>query len=337
MTHQKFMFDRSFDVEEPAEKAAEVAEEIEEEPEVAIPTFSEEQVETSRKEGLEQGKSEALEEAAMAIENQIIDLTKAIGAQLTELISSQSLVNNEIFRDAIKISRAITKKSFPSINAEHGVHEIEQLIRQILNQILEEPRVKIQVHPSLTEQISKRLNEISTDTHFEGRVHIIEDESIEQGDCRIDWSNGGAERNLKNVMREVDVIINTNLATLDEGFELDPDTLEDDTIEPLQSLKDRTNESSPEAQPQPTQNEEKSTQAKAENTELTEPQSGPHASAESNSIQPDHVSRIEQKTAKNMPPESKNQKDSDTPATGQIPTIGTDLENDLETNPTESV
>ena len=138
-------------------------------------------------------------------------------------------------------------------------------------------------------------------------------------------------------MREVDVIINTNLATLDEGFKLDPDAIEDDTIEPLQSLKDRTNESSPEAQPQPTQNEEKSTQAKAENTELTEPQSEPHASAESNSIQPDHDSRIEQKTAKNMPPESKNEKDSDTPATGQIPTIGTDLENDLETNPTESV
>ena len=302
------MFDRSFDVEEPAKKAAEVAEEIEEEPEVVIPTFSEEQVETSRKEGLEQGKSEALKEAAMAIENQIIDLTKAIGAQLTELISSQSLVNNEIFRDAIKISRAITKKSFPSINAEHGVQEIEQLIRQILNQILEEPRVKIQVHPSLAEQVSKRLNEISTDTHFEGRVHIIADEAIEQGDCRIDWSNGGAERNLDNVMREVDVIINANLATLNEGFKLDPDAIEDGTIEHLQSLTDGTNESSPETQPQLTQNEEKLTKAEAENTELTEPQPGPHASAESNSTQPDHNSQIDQKTAENKLRESKNQK-----------------------------
>jgi flagellar assembly protein FliH len=308
MTHQKFMFDRSFDVEEPAKKAAEVAEEIEEEPEVVIPTFSEEQVETSRKEGLEQGKSEALKEAAMTIENQIIDLTKAIGAQLTELISSQSLVNNEIFRDAIKISRAITKKSFPSINAEHGVHEIEQLIRQILNQILEEPRVKIQVHPSLTEQVSERLNELSTDTHFEGRVHIMADEAIEQGDCRIDWSNGGAERNLENVMREVDVIINANLATLDEGFKLDPDAIEDDTIEPLQSLTDVTNESSPETQSQLTQSEEELIKAEAENTELKEPQPGPHANAESNSRQPDHDSQLEQKTAKNKLHESKNQK-----------------------------
>ncbi len=304
MTHQKFMFDRSFDVEETAEKAGEVAEEIEEEPEVVIPTFSEEQVETSRKEGLEQGKSEALKEAAMTIENQIIDLTKAIGAQLTELISSQSLVNNEIFRDAIKISRAITKKSFPSINAEHGVHEIEQLIRQILNQILEEPRVKIQVHPSLTEQISERLHEISTDTHFEGRVHIIADETIDQGDCRIDWSNGGAERNLENVMREVDVIIQANLAILDEGFKLDPDAIEDDTIENLQSLSDGLNESSPETQPQTTQDEEELTKAEAENTELTEPQPGPHASTENKSTQPDHNSRIEQKTAKNMLHES---------------------------------
>jgi flagellar assembly protein FliH len=304
MTHQKFMFDRSFDVEETAEKAGEVAGEIEEEPEVVIPTFSEEQVETSRKEGLEQGKSEALKEAAMTIENQIIDLTKAIGAQLTELISSQSLVNNEIFRDAIKISRAITKKSFPSINAEHGVHEIEQLIRQILNQILEEPRVKIQVHPSLTEQISERLHEISTDTHFEGRVHIIADETINQGDCRIDWSNGGAERNLENVMREVDVIIQANLAILDEGFKLDPDAIEDDTIENFQSLTDGINESSPETQPQTTQDEEELTKAEAENTELTEPQPGPHASAENKSTQPDHNSRIEQKTAKNMLHES---------------------------------
>ena len=337
MTHQKFMFDRSFDFEEPAEKAAEVTEEIEEEPEVVVPTYSEEQVKTSRKEGLEQGKADALKEAAMTIENQIVDLTKSIGAQLNQLISSQSLVNNEIFRDAIKISRAITKKSFSSINAEHGVQEIEQLIRQILSQILEEPRVKIQVHPSLTEHFSERLNEISTETHFEGRVHIIADEEIEQGDCRIDWSNGGAERNLENVMREVDVIINANLATLDEGFELNPDALEDDTIEPLQSLTDEINESSPETQPQPTQNEEKSVEAEVENTELTEPQPEPHASAESHSTPPDHSSQIDPKTAKNKLQESNDQKDSDTPTTGQIPTIGTDLENDLETNPSESV
>lgn len=340
MTHQKFMFDRSFDVEEPAEKvtkAVEEVEEVEEEPEVVVPTFSEEQVEAARKEGFEQGKTDALKEASTTIENQIVDSTKAIGAQLNQLISSQSQVNNDIFRDAIKISRAITQKSFPSINAEHGILEIEQLIRHILNQILEEPRVKIQVHPTLTEHLSERLNEISAETHFEGRVHIIADEAIEQGDCRIDWSNGGAERNLDNVMLEIDAIISTNLAALKEGFEPDPDALEDDTIEPLQSLEDQTSESSSETPPQPTQNEENSIDTESDNMEITEPQPEPHTNTEIEPTPPDSSSEIAQETATDQLSEANEEIDKTTPETEQIPDTETDFEDDLETNLSESV
>ena len=245
MTHEKFMFDRSFDFNDTLNEEIEVIEEAQEEPEIIVPTFSEGDVEVARNEGFENGKVEALKEAAERTEKKIVDATQVISEQLDQLTSNQSLANKEIFRDAIEVSRAITAKLFPSINAEKGFQEIEKLIYIALGEILEEPRVKIQIHPALIEQLSERINQISENTHFEGRILIFANEEIEQGDCKIEWSSGGAERNVKDIMLEIDDIINTNLAITGEGYQTDLSSLDDVSIEPLTPPSGRSGESSP--------------------------------------------------------------------------------------------
>ena len=60
---EKFMFDLTFDneVEEPLEhEESDGITTVDEEPEVIIPTFSEEDVETAKKQGFEAGKEEGL-------------------------------------------------------------------------------------------------------------------------------------------------------------------------------------------------------------------------------------------------------------------------------------
>ena len=244
MTHQKFMFDRSFDFDDPFNEEIEVIEEAEEEPETIIPTFSEKEVEIARNEGFEKGKVEALKEAAKAIENQIFDVTKVISGQLNELMTNQSLANSDIFRDSIRVSRAITGKTFPSINAEKGFQEIESLLHHVLGEVLGEPRVKIQIHPTLTEQLSKCINQISENTHFEGQVLVFANEAVEQGDCEIEWSSGGAVRNLKDIMLEIDSIINTKLAIKDAGIDPNFNSFDNNTNDSLSLPSGQNSESS---------------------------------------------------------------------------------------------
>jgi flagellar assembly protein FliH len=297
MTHPKYMFDRSFDSEDPTDEEIDVIEETEEEPEIIFPTFSEEEVEAARNEGFEKGKVDAFKEAATNIENQLAKATKEIGAQLDQLTSNQSLANREIFQDAIKVARTITEKLFPSINAENGFLEIENLLHHALGEILEEPRVKIQIHPALTEQLSERLSQISTNTHFEGRVLIIANEAIEQGDCKIEWSSGGALRNVSEIMLEIDTIIKTNLEITDEGYDPDPNTLGDDTIEPHKLTSGQISESLNVSNAQSLTNGIDHADILTDDDNLTIPKQGPQKSFDSTSIPSAEHTKIAQETA----------------------------------------
>lgn len=230
MTPEKFMFERSFDTDQPAVAQVEVEEVIkEEEPEIELPTFSEQDMEAAKKEGFDQGREEALKESATAIENQIVDTTKSIGEKLDSLIVGQLIANKDIFTDAIKVSHAVTKKMFPAINIEQGLPEIENVIRHILVQVLEEPRVVIHVHPTIVDTLNERISQISTETHFEGRLHVTGSDSVTEGDCTIEWSNGGADRNLENLLTEADAIIEANLASLEGGYVPSPEAFDLDT------------------------------------------------------------------------------------------------------------
>ncbi len=258
MAHPKFLFDRSFDLDGPSTKGAKDTEQEEEEveeeePEFIPPSFSEEELEAAKTEAFEKGKEQGLRDASDTLENQLLDATKTITQQVTQLLDHQQLANSDIFRDAVKIAQAITHKSFPNINAEHGVTEIEDIIYKLLPQILAEPRVVVHVHPDISETLSQRVGQIAKDAHFEGRMIITEDESIEAGNCKVEWSNGGAERNLDEIMQEIDTAIDNNLASPDSKYVPSPDALDDPIMRPNPASQTETGESLSEKPQEPEQ------------------------------------------------------------------------------------
>jgi len=220
---QKFMFDRSFDPPEVAAVEKPAEEDVEEvvEPEEIIPTFSEAELEATRQEAFEKGKEEGIREASEATESHIRDTTRAIGIQLSEQYRHQQAANADILDDAINAAVAIVRKCFPHMESEHQIIEIEHMVKEILAQIIEEPRVVITVHPEISTPLGERMEMIKSDTHFDGRVVIREDASISPGDCRVEWSNGGADRNSKELWRQIDEIVENNLGAASKLAKLD--------------------------------------------------------------------------------------------------------------------
>jgi flagellar assembly protein FliH len=217
----KFSFFRSFDQPAPNDQEAAIEEEAPEEPEVIVPTFSEEEVENARAEGVAQGREEGIKEASETTERLINETTQSIHAQLNDVFTRQTNANSEIFRDSINAAIAVVKKSFPQMTDVHGTDEIEKMVGKILTHILEEPRVVISVNEEIKEPLSVRMEDITKSAHFDGRVVIRGESDISQGDCKIEWSNGGAERNLEELWQQIDQVVEENLNATTDGMEFD--------------------------------------------------------------------------------------------------------------------
>jgi len=218
---KKFLFDRSFDPPDIPPVAAVVEELIPEEPEIVIPTFSEEELAHAREEAFANGREEGVREAAEATEREILQTIQTIDSELTRLISQQKIANGSIFRDSIDVAAGIVRKCFPHLNSDQSMHEIESIVSETLVQVIDEPRVVISIHPDLQQNLSQRLDSITGRVHFEGRISIRPDADIATGDCRIEWSNGGAERNMTDLWQQIDEVVKTNLSSTENGIDIE--------------------------------------------------------------------------------------------------------------------
>jgi flagellar assembly protein FliH len=213
---EKFLFNVSFDeaelaAAEAAAKAAVEDAEAEEAEVAAAPTYSEEELEAARREGFEAGKAEGIQEAGDAVETQISSALTQLAGQIGAMFQQQTAANAALFDDAINIAIAISHKCFPHLSETNAPRVIEDMVRDVLAEILEEPRALIHVHPDLVPPLNTRISAITEAANFEGQVIIIDDESMPLGDCRVSWSSGSAERNMNALWQRVDEIVETNI------------------------------------------------------------------------------------------------------------------------------
>ncbi len=237
---QKFLFDTNFDVEQAPEDEEEIADEEEEaEPEVIVPTFSEEEMAAAREESFAAGKAEGVNEAAEATERLISASLEKLSQQFDSLFKAQEEADATIMENAISVACGIARKIFPALNQQGALGEIERMTAQSLEKILDEPQVIIAVNPDLEAALNERLGTLTAQAAYKGEVKIIADDGIVPGDCRIEWSSGGAYRDTDAMWREIDEIVERNLSKNPEDSpETAPETSEAAPEEPSETAKD---------------------------------------------------------------------------------------------------
>lgn len=207
---KKFLFDRDFDV--PVEPvAASTASEPEAATEPQLPTFSEEDVLAAEQRGYAEGREDGIREAAEATEREIADALAALPQKIDELFQMQMDANVSTTQETLSIATAIARKAFPDLNARNALGEIERMVRDVLAGVIDEPRVQIFVAPALRDPLSERLAIIADRVGYEGRITVAADKALKRGDCRVEWNNGGAQRNLETLWNQIDEIVERNL------------------------------------------------------------------------------------------------------------------------------
>ncbi len=208
---RKFLFETRFDAPRPVARPPEPEEEnLEEEEEEAAPTFSDEDMAEARQEGFNAGKDEGIREAAEATERQIADTLAAIGGRMTALFEAQEKAAEALHVNGIAVIQALARKVLPEMSARQGTGEIERLARSVLERLRTEPRIVFTVHDSLAERLGEQLPAQAASLGCTGGIEVIGDAAVAPGDCRIEWADGGAERNTAALMAEIGDIIERN-------------------------------------------------------------------------------------------------------------------------------
>ena len=118
-------------------------------------------------------------------------------------------------RIAVDIALAATRKVLPALGPKAAVAEMEALMRHTLSKVREEPRVVVRVPESLADDVLSRIEAISTAAGFPGSITLLGETGLNGSDCRIEWANGGVERDTGRLMNELETAVARCLAALE--------------------------------------------------------------------------------------------------------------------------
>ena len=240
---QRFLFDTSFDAgaaprsaRRAAAKAEPVptAEETAAQTEAAIAQARAEGYETGRTEGetagrqsgFEAGQAAGREEAQEAAGQQTATALTAIEQNLQALLTQHAETTAEAKSLALTALRATLAKLYPVLAERHGLAEMEALLTACLTRLNDEPRVVVRIADGLYDALDERLSQITRQSGFEGKFVLLSEPDLPSGDLRVEWADGGAERDTAAAAAEIDEILDRALGdgsapahTSDEGPE----------------------------------------------------------------------------------------------------------------------
>ncbi len=212
------MFDLDFDHPggpHAAERMAEPeTEDMPEEEEEALPppTFTEEELQLAREAAYEEGRQAAIAEALELSERLTALAMTNLSDQMPNVFRQQEEANDANARAASRVALAVLKKVLPAACERYAFEEVTRVVEDVVGHLLDEPRIIVKAAQPLVEAVRERLEAVCAAHGFEGRVVVQADARLSPGDCRVEWADGGAERDQARLMADIEAAIERSLA-----------------------------------------------------------------------------------------------------------------------------
>ncbi len=167
-------------------------------------TFSEAELEAARLESYQQAVQETTQKIQAAQQEREILLLENIGNSLAGM--SQREEQRELSKniDTARLTLSIIKKLMPEMARKHSEGEIKALIKQVCQDRADEPRIVVSVHETMLERLRDKIDNLAASLGFQGQVVMIADENMSPPDCRIEWADGGLEKDFEHLYKTIE-------------------------------------------------------------------------------------------------------------------------------------
>jgi flagellar assembly protein FliH len=144
----------------------------------------------SHRRGYAQGQNDAQVEVDRRIAATLDTIAKSIAAASAALQAIEARLECE----AVEVAVAVARKLAPTLIAREPFAEISALASDCFRQLVTAPHIVVRVNDAVYATAKEKLEDIARGCSFEGRLVVLAEPDIATGDCRIEWADGGINR-----------------------------------------------------------------------------------------------------------------------------------------------
>lgn len=182
------------------------------EPEVIedIITYTEEEVQEkenkARAEGYDAGYKQAQTEQQEEHNRLLAEINNHLMLLSADMSSQTKAADNQL----INLSTAIIHHLIPVIEKEQAQNLVTNFLEKNFSQFKNESKLSFYFHPQTLPYVQEEIAHLANIHDYEGKISLHKDEQMQVADCRVEWENGGVERNSIKMLDKIDKIFDAN-------------------------------------------------------------------------------------------------------------------------------
>ena len=140
------------------------------------------------------GYAEAQTDAKIETDRRIAGALERVALSLGEANGALGAIEARLECEAVEVAVAVARKLAPALVEHEPFAEIAALASSCFRELIAAPHIAVRVSESLYAAAREKLGDIARTHGFEGRLVVLGEPGIALGDCRIEWADGGVNR-----------------------------------------------------------------------------------------------------------------------------------------------
>jgi flagellar assembly protein FliH len=140
------------------------------------------------------GFAAAESQAAAAADRSLAAALAAAATALDKLHADLSALEARLETEAVEVAVAVARKLMPELMAREPLAELSALAGECFRHLVGVPHVAVRISEALYQLGHEALTRVARDRGFEGSLVVLADPTVADGDCRIEWADGGVVR-----------------------------------------------------------------------------------------------------------------------------------------------
>jgi flagellar assembly protein FliH len=140
-----------------------------------------------------------------------------IAASLDELRQGFAALEARLEAEAVDVAVSVARKLAPELIEREPFAEISGLVGECFRHLVGAPHVVVRVNDALYDEAQEKLSGIARARGFDGRLVLLAEPDIALGDCRVEWADGGINRNREAIDAAVGELVARYLAARQGG------------------------------------------------------------------------------------------------------------------------
>ena len=137
------------------------------------------------------GYDSALREAKVESDRRAALALETIGVAIKGIAARFSGIESRMETEAVDVAVAVARKLADELMAREPLGEVTALVSDCFAQLVSTPHIVVRINDALYEAAHSRIEALAKQSGFAGRLIILAEPTIQTGDCRIEWADGG--------------------------------------------------------------------------------------------------------------------------------------------------